>query len=385
MKYKVRGVLKKKKVAKQTKYTLYVAITVNGGTPSLISVQENVNPKVWQPKAEVVTGHPMADDINKKLLATKKGVSDLILKYVNSGRPTSASAIKAEYQSSDLVNIFDFSEAYRKRMKNKRDSATLENVRKHMAKLEEYHGSRNLNFHDINADYLEKYEEKLFDEKYEHNYVQLLIRSVRRMFTEAKKKKVIDFYPFEEYEMLEYKPPEKQFPDAKELVRLKKYQTDDIVLKQTQVWFIFGCHSGLRISDWHRFNKDPDKFVKNGRLVLGPKKKSTGFVSMPIGNELEEAIRMCKEYPLTIEEATLNEKIKIIAKDKAVGIKKHLTAHSARHHFAVIQCLDKGISSETAAELMGITLETFVKNYSVVTEEKIDLETKRAWKIKKQK
>ena len=382
MKYKVRGVLKKKKSAKQTKYTLYVAVTVNGGVPSLISIQENLGPKFWQPKSELVTGHPMADDINKRLLATKKGVSDLILKYVNSGRSTSASAIKEEYLSADLINIFDFADDYRKRMQNKRDPATLENVRKHMTKLEEYHGSRNLTFHDITAKFLEKYEAKLFEEEYEHNYVQLLTRAIRRMFTEAKKKKVVDFYPFEEYEMLAYKPPEKEFPDAKELQRFKKFKTNDPALRVAQAWFIFGCHTGLRISDWHRFNAEPEKFVKNCRLVLGPKKKSTGFVSMPICDDLNQAIAQVREIPFSIEEQTLNEKLKVIAKHEDVNIPKSLTAHSARHHFAVIQCLDKGISSETAAELMGITLETFVKNYSVVTEEKIDLETKRAWGIK---
>jgi hypothetical protein len=42
--------------------------------------------------------------------------------------------------------------------------------------------------------------------------------------------------------------------------------------------------------------------------------------------------------------------------------------------------LERGVSSETAAKLMGITLAVFEKNYSFVTAEKIKLETDKAWK-----
>jgi hypothetical protein len=43
-------------------------------------------------------------------------------------------------------------------------------------------------------------------------------------------------------------------------------------------------------------------------------------------------------------------------------------------------CLERGISSETAAKLMGITLSVFEKNYSYVTSDKILMETSAAWK-----
>lgn len=95
-------------------------------------------------------------------------------------------------------------------------------------------------------------------------------------------------------------------------------------------------------------------------------------------DDLKTAIDNVIAHPFDIEEPTFNEKIKVIAKH--LGINKKFTAHTARHFFAVVHCLENGVSSETSAELMGITLETFVKNYSVVTEEKIDLETQRAWK-----
>jgi integrase/recombinase XerD len=85
-----------------------------------------------------------------------------------------------------------------------------------------------------------------------------------------------------------------------------------------------------------------------------------------------------KKIPLTEPEPTVNKKIKLIA--EAAGIDKYLSTHCARKTFAVTLCLDRGISSETAAELMGITLAVFVKSYSRVTPAKIRDETLKAWK-----
>lgn len=369
MRYKIRALLKKK----GKKYSLYVAITVNGGTPALISISDKMLPKFWNVKMEAVVNHPLAGELNAKLLNVKKSISDLILAHAVKKNTVTAAGIKAQYLSTGLENIFDFADSYRTEMQNKRDPATLENVRKHILRLENYHGSRNLHFEEITPDYLNRYEQHLFKAGLSQNYVQVLIRTIRRMFQAAKKKGLTEAYPFGAYEMLAYKAPDKQFPNAKELEKIKDFETTDPVLLQTKNWFLFGCYSGLRISDWHRFSADPQSFIKHNRLVLHPKKKSTGFVSMPIYPGLQDAIDAVIQTPLTIEEQTLNEKIKKISGRK-------FTAHSARHHFAVVQCLDKGISSETAAELMGITLDTFVKNYSVVTDEKIDAETLRAWK-----
>lgn len=146
-----------------------------------------------------------------------------------------------------------------------------------MRKLELYHGSRKLNFQDIDANFLNKYEAYLIrEEKLAHNYVQLLFRAIRRLFTEAKKKRIIDFYPFGEYEMLSYIVPQKDIPTKEELEKIKMFETGDKTLLITKHWFVFGCYSGLRISDWQRFNKASNNFIKKGRLALHPRKKSTG-------------------------------------------------------------------------------------------------------------
>jgi integrase len=62
------------------------------------------------------------------------------------------------------------------------------------------------------------------------------------------------------------------------------------------------------------------------------------------------------------------------------GIKKRITTHTGRHTFAITMCAEAGISAETCAELMGITIATCVNNYYRVTNRKIDKECLGAWK-----
>jgi integrase/recombinase XerD len=81
--------------------------------------------------------------------------------------------------------------------------------------------------------------------------------------------------------------------------------------------------------------------------------------------------------PLKEPEPMINRELKEIA--KRLGIGKSLSSHSARRTFAITMCLDRGIRSESIAEMMGITLDTFVKAYSKVTPEKILKETQLAW------
>ena len=89
-------------------------------------------------------------------------------------------------------------------------------------------------------------------------------------------------------------------------------------------------------------------------------------------------IELMKEVKLTVTDVEVNRTLKDVA--KKIETKKRLTAHTSRHSFAVTICLNRGISSEVAAELMGITLNTFVDNYSQISKKKIFDEARKAWK-----
>lgn len=98
---------------------------------------------------------------------------------------------------------------------------------------------------------------------------------------------------------------------------------------------------------------------------------------MPVSSPLKRALERIKDIPLEIEEPTINEKLKEIAKE--CEINKRITSHTGRHTFAITMCAEQGISCETCATLMGITIATCSDNYSRVSNIKIEKETITAW------
>ncbi len=356
---------------------IYLRITIDRKT-SYISTGHYVNPKAWDEKNETVRdSHPQASTINADITHRKTNLLRSIVETkIKDQGVTSAELKTSSISKADLHNIFEFKDQFVKEVKNKRKANTLENYRKHADKLELFHGSRSLNFEDITPAYLQRYEDYL-RENVGANYTHTLFKTLKAFFNAARRRGLITNYPFATYENPVYTAPKKDYLSLSELAAWEKY-TDEVqnpVYKQTAVYFLLGCYSGLRISDWITF--DIKTHVEGNWLKLYAKKNGE-LVVMPINRPLARNLERIALLPLTIEEPTINEKLKKIA--AKLGIKKHITSHTGRHTFAITMCAEQGVSSETCAELMAITIKTCVDNYYKVSALKIKNETMAAWK-----
>ena len=113
--------------------------------------------------------------------------------------------------------------------------------------------------------------------------------------------------------------------------------------------------------------------MRDGWLFLRAKKNGED-VTMPVAGRLARHLERVRVTPLTLVEQVINRTLKNVG-----GIQKKISSHTARHSFAITLCAEQGISAETCAELMGITLVTCVNNYYKVTNRKIDKECLQAW------
>ena len=375
-----------KKITDQTLYTVYVRISIDRKR-NYMSTGVRILKSQWDEKSHQVVNVPGAAQRNVGIEIVMSQVLQDINKRKLEGKQLTAQTVKTSFVAKDLQNIFSFVEKYSRDVKGKRVGATIENYEKHMRKLEEFHGSRNLNFEEIDVDYLNRYETFLRHEgkniKSEggedglgNNYVHLLFRTLRTFFNAAIKQGLITDYPFDRYEFPTYQAPIKDYLTLKDLQLWEKYAdtVKNKALKETAVYFLLGCYTGLRISDWRQFNLK--EHIKSGRLLLRATKNKE-WVSMEISKPLQRTLQRVAKVPLTIEEPTINEKLKLIA--TALELNKKVTSHTGRHTFAITLCAELGIPSETCANLMGITIATCVENYYRVTRSKIDRETKTAW------
>ncbi len=376
MKYSVKLMLWKHNPNPSGQHPIYLKVSING-VPRYISTGHYILEKFWDDHhLQVRSSHTDAAHINGDIEHRRSSLIKMIAEKNMKGETISADQAKQlSTNTTNPHNIFEFADSFKERVKNKREGSTLENYRKHLLRLEQFHGSRNLTFEEITPEYLERYENHLW-ETVEGNYIYQLFKSIRMFFNAARKDGIITCYPFSKYEMPEYKAPGKDHLTIEELERWEKFveETKDLVLKQAGLYFLLGCYSGLRISDWIAFNIE--EHVENGRIKLRANKNGE-WVSMMVSKPLGRVISEMKQLPLTIQEPTINEKLKVIAKQ--LKIKKRITTHTGRHTFAITLCANRGISCETAAELMGITVKTCLENYYKVTGYKINAETARAW------
>lgn len=358
-------------------YPIYVRITIDR-KPVYLSTGEFVFEKQWDSKNEQVKNHPLEVDINAR---NNKLIADISRKFTEltmAGKEITGKKLKSMFQGGkSLNNLFAFKDAFIKEVEHKREPATLENYRKHLLKLEQYHGSQELTFEQITPEWLANYESYLRKEELGNNYVHALFKTLKLIFNAAIKKGLITEYPFDKYENPIYKPPIKDYLTNEEIGKWEEIADNetDPVLLQTAIYFLLGVSTGLRISDWFRFS--PKEHIRDNQVLLRAKKNGE-WVTMPVNALLRRNIKRMAKVTLSIEEPTINEKLKKIA--IKAGITKHITSHTGRHTFAITLCADRGVSCETCSELMGITVKTCVDNYYRVSNRKINKETLKAWK-----
>ncbi|HSW70852.1 MAG TPA: site-specific integrase [Gammaproteobacteria bacterium] len=377
-KYTIALLLWKHDPNPQGHYPIYIRVTIDRQR-SYIATGYFLAEKYWDEKGQrLKDGHAHAAVINPDITNRKNMIMHYIVQQQMHGKGITAAWVKDHFAGGkDMHNIFDFITEQIKSVRHKREGGTLVNYDKYRRKLELYVGSTDLSFEQIDQGWLQQFENSLRNEGLDNNYVHANLVALRTMFNAARKKQIITHYPFAHYEMPIYEQKDKDYLSMKELNNLEKYADQETAptLKQTAVYFLLGCYTGLRISDWFRFDIAAHVHAGNVRLRA---KKNGEWVLMPISAPLKRNIARMQATPLTISEPEINRSLKDIA--KKIEARKYLTTHSGRHTFAVTICAEQGIGLEVCAELMGITVATCQKAYYRVTKTKIAKECNERWK-----
>jgi site-specific recombinase XerD len=377
MRYSAKLLLRHNKAKDNGLTPIYLRIIIDQKVAE-ISTGYYIPIKAWDEKQQAVrVGYSQAEVINVDITGKKTLAMQRIVEAGMKGTPLTASQAKDLIQNRrDLHNIFEFIVEHTEAVKHKREGSTIETYERFERKLEIVHGSRNLAFEDIDVNWLYRFEKSLRDEGLDGNYVHLNLTMLRRFFNAAKKRGIVNHYPFANYEMPEYEQKEKDYLSLEEVIRLEEYadQVTDPTLKQTAIYFLLGCYTGLRISDWFRF--DLKKNIHAGDVRLRAKKNGE-WVLMPMSSPFKRNLKRMAAIPLTISEPEINRSLKDIA--PKIKAEKYLTTHSGRHTFAVTFCADQGIGLEVCAELMGITVDTCQRAYYRVTKGKIARECNEKW------
>lgn len=251
---------------------------------------------------------------------------------------------------------------------------TIRNYNKQLERIHEYAGKADIQFEEINKEFLQGYELWLRDRGCAGSTIWDLLTKFVGKFHRIARDTWPDYThnPFLGYQ----KPPSPRASNKayltlqeldsleKELVNMKP--TDQLITN----YFLLECYSGIRHSDWTRFQIE--SLSENNALKLSALKNGEPiYLSLAKRPRLKAVLARLKPYSHTLQYT--NERLKVIG--AMAGIRKNLSTHVGRHTFAVLSA-EMGYSKEWLAQMMGVTTGS-VEWYYKVTRLKIKDEEDR--------
>jgi site-specific recombinase XerD len=309
-----------------------------------------VRPQEW--KDGQVINHANAALYNRTIRAKIEEIEAEVLARQLSGETVTAASLKA----GKVTDLFAFVDQVKKNM----PPATQRRYKCEAGRVRAFAGDK-VAIQEITTAFIRDYERHERDRGLAQNTLNTAIRWLRAMLNKAKKEGIIREVPA--YQTPKYIQPDRVFLTDDDLQQWVGYWREGKVdgsLYTTLTWFLFGCYSGLRYSDWGQF--DYDKQVRDDLLRLRATKNGR-WVALPIGKTLAEIIAVAKDQPKPISADKTREHLKILA--GRIGSNKHVTTHTARHTMGCMVAR-LGIPLAVGAELLGIT-ERVMKVYFHLT------------------
>lgn len=220
---------------------------------------------------------------------------------------------------------------------------------------------------DFTVGFLRRYENYLRGgggKVYEPTTINAAFKYWRRILNQAKAEGYITMSPFTEFRVPKYIQPKRNFLEQDELDQvygLLEKQLDPTFYKYL-CYFLLGCYTGLRYSDWVNFNED-NRNQMDYVLIRAVKNKID--VVLPIGPSLRKILTHVSKLDKPGENQVANRYLKMI--NSYTGIKKEITCHTARHTFGCL-CARNKLPKEVTARLMGITVKVVEVYYHLTGE-----------------
>jgi integrase/recombinase XerD len=332
-------------------YSIKIAVTVDRKVTYILAGYK-VHVTQWDDKKKAVIKHSNANLIN---VSIRRQIAELEKKIIDQslgGKQITKHVILDTKDKS--LNYFTYAK----------------DVRYHHTELERLKNfaGQNLMISDIDVQFLRKFEQHEKKRNMSPNTIHQSFKYFSRIMNQARKEKIIKENPFDEFTKPKFKQTDRIYLVESELTLLKEMLNKPmhISVKITLTYFLLGCYSGLRQSDWQKFDQ---KNIENGYIKLRAKKNNEHVV-IPIGKSLEMILDRMKDLPKAYSLQKSNDALKVIA--TICGIDKNLTSHVGRHTFGY-QCASNGLPESTTAKLMGISAKT-VKVYYHLSGENIKIQ-----------
>ncbi len=216
-----------------------------------------------------------------------------------------------------------------------------------------------------------------------HNTVMKHLQRLRKIVNLAYQLEWIEKDPFIRWKPT-FEQKQRDFLGQNELNNLETYHFPIDRLDRVRDLFVFSCYTGISYSDIMGLTKNNLIIGMDGKRWIATKRlKTKTTVRVPLLEPAQKILDKYESHPVTMHSGTLlpkitNEKTNLYLKEiaDAVGIKKNLTFHMARHTFATTVTLSNGVPIETVSKLLGHTKLATTQIYARVLDKKVSEDMK---------
>lgn len=239
-----------------------------------------------------------------------------------------------------------------------------------------------LYFSQLNYEYISSLDFYMIREGYAVNTIARHMKVLKQYINRAIVLEYIQASPFRKYKIRSVETQRESLSE-KELSLLEQYKEQTEVRSEVLDAFLFSCYTGLRYSDMCRLTKQHMVSLNRKRWIVIQMQKTYTDIRVPVylmfegrGLKLLKEIRRSRGLVFRLPDSqTVNRELKKICKQ--VGIKKHITFHSARHTCATL-LLYKGVNITTVQKILGHKSVKTTQIYSAVTDLTIEKEIKKS-------
>lgn len=389
----VKVLLKKNKVNMDGEFPLYIRITkdrISRFQATGITVKE----EHWDAKQrKVKKGHPNSARVNHLIAQRIAEIQDKALDWELNKKSIRNKILRKEMNTVNHSSFTEYFDAYIQRLVQNKRMGTHDKAIAVYSKLHTYTKSDNIQFQDIDLEFLKKYDSYLSEKLGNRiNTVHSNLKMIRKLFNDAVREELIPYAinPFIRYK-LKTEKSDKQYLTEEEVNAIESIDlTDKPRIHDTRQMFVFACYAGgIRVSDllqlrWKDFTgshiafsqqKTKDqlsiKLPEKALYILNEYKEKTGgnpnhFVFPFLPNTIQEDELF---DAISSKTAYLNKNLKEIS--EFASLTKKLSMHISRHTWAT-RALRKGISIDKVSKLLGHSSIKTTQVYAKIVNSELD-------------
>lgn len=271
-----------------------------------------------------------------------------------------------------MLQYFDYYiDQEEKLVGNGKERSTIVTYQVRMRKLVEYLSyldKMDIRPEEITIRWIREYETWMRSNGLSVNYTAKNLQLINTMLILARENKDITHNPFDLYKFRYNRDTNVEVLSLEELKLLASYKFANESLQIIAHGYVFCCFTGLAYVDADLFSRKthvkqgPD----NNPWIIFPRWKSKEETIVPLFPEAEKILNIYGDKIPIRSIQKMNKYIKECI--EIVGIKKHITTHTARHTFGMLMHNEFGVSLESVSKMLGHKSVRTTQQFYVKTE-----------------